>query len=128
MINWIIYFVGFWIVSLGTLFIVGAVLSWLTLRMAEHSQTAVHFEVRRGERWLRAVYRTVIALTGLYFYVSIPFLILIVLALAGGIAYLFILVRRIPLRLAVFLAIPVLSMPSTSHLRLRSALQSVAVC
>jgi Zn-dependent protease with chaperone function len=108
MINWIIYFVGFWIVSLGTLFIVGAVLSWLTLRMAEHSQTAVHFEVRRGERWLRAVYRTVIALTGLYFYVSIPFLILIVLALAGGIAYLFILVRRIPLRLAVFLAIATL--------------------
>lgn len=106
--SWIIYLVGFWIVSFGTLFIVGAILSWLTLRTAERPQTSVHFEVRRGERWLRTIYRVVIALTGLYFYVSIPFLILIVLALAGGIVYLFILARRIPLRLAAFLAIATL--------------------
>jgi Zn-dependent protease with chaperone function len=99
------YTVAGWLVGMGVLFVVGMVLSRLTLAAVQRARPDAQFEVGRGERIVRAVYRVVIALTSAYFYVSIPFVILIVVAAAAGVFYLFFAMGRIPVRLAAILAI-----------------------
>lgn len=93
------YVLGGWLVGLPVLLAAGAVLSKLTLTTVHRAQPAAEFEIGWEERFIRTLYRIVIAISSLYFYLSIPFLILIVVAAAGGIFYLFYLGGRLPLRL-----------------------------
>lgn len=97
-----------WLMVMAVLFLLGAVFSRLTLRTVKQTQAHYTFEATTHERRLRALYRLVITLTAIYFYLSIPFLIILVLALAGGIFYLFLVVGQIPVRLAIFLVLAVL--------------------
>jgi Zn-dependent protease with chaperone function len=94
-----------WLASPLVLLLVGVLLSRLTLTAAYRSQSITQFEVGRGERWIRALYRVVIATTSLYFYVSIPLLILIVVAGTAGLFYLFYVAGRIPVRLALVIGL-----------------------
>lgn len=91
-----------WLVGLGLLTMTGVFLSRLTLATMQRTQTSGEFTIGGGERFLRNVYRVIIAVVSLYYYVSIPFLILIVVALVVGIGYLFLVIGHIPLRLALF--------------------------
>jgi Zn-dependent protease with chaperone function len=97
------YILAGWGAGLAVLFLVGILLSSLTLRTVSRRRPTAQFAIGRGELWVRTVYRVVIAITSLYFYLSIPLLILVVVAAAGGIFYLFLLIGHIPLRLAVFI-------------------------
>ena len=92
-----------WLVGLGLLTVVGGLLSRLMMGTVQRTQASGDFETGRGERFLRTVYRVVIAITSLYYYVSIPFLILIVVATVLGLGYLFLVIGRIPVRLALFI-------------------------
>jgi Zn-dependent protease with chaperone function len=92
-----------WLVGIGILFLAGILLSRLTLTAVQRVQSLCQFEVGRAELLVRTIYRIVIALTSAYFYISIPFVILIVVAATAGIFYLFLVAGRIPLRLAVAL-------------------------
>lgn len=98
-----IYSVVSWLVGLLVLFLAGMLLSKLTLAAIERAQPMIQFELGRGERLVRAIYRVVIALTGIYFYVSIPFMILAVVAAAVAFFYLFLMLGRIPLQFAALL-------------------------
>jgi Zn-dependent protease with chaperone function len=60
-------------------------------------------EITPTERFVRQVYRVVIAITGAYFYISIPVLILIVIAAIGLIFYGFFYVGQIPIQLSIFI-------------------------
>lgn len=102
------YTLGGWLVGMAILFPVGAVLSRWTLAAARRPQRAGESQIGRVERWLRNVYRVVITLTSLYFYISIPFLIVIVVAAGGGLLYLFFSLGRVPVRLMVFIALAIL--------------------
>lgn len=94
-----------WLVSPLLLLAVGVVLSRSTLATVQRGPVVASLELGRGERTLRSIYRGVIAVTSLYFYISIPFLILAVLAVTGGIFYLFYLVGQIPVRLIAVLGL-----------------------
>jgi len=97
-----------WLVGLGLLTVVGGLLSRLMLGVVRRTQTSGEFETGRGERFLRNVYRVVIAITSLYYYISIPFLILIIVAIVLGLGYLFLVIGSIPLRLALFVLLAAL--------------------
>lgn len=99
------YIFAGWLVGMGVLLVVGMGLSRLTLAAVQRTRPDAQFEVGRGERVVRTIYRIVIALTLVYFYVSIPLVIFVVVAAAAGLFYLFFAVGRIPVRLAAFLAI-----------------------
>jgi Zn-dependent protease with chaperone function len=78
-------------------------LSRLTLGAVRRTQSSGEFQLSLIERFLRNVYRAVIALSSLYYYISIPFLILIVVAVVLGIGYVFLLIGSVPLRLGLFI-------------------------
>jgi Zn-dependent protease with chaperone function len=59
-------------------------------------------------RTMRKIYAVVLALTSIYFYLSIPFVLLLVLAAGGGLIYLFFAIGRIPIKLVALIAIVVL--------------------
>jgi Zn-dependent protease with chaperone function/Tfp pilus assembly protein PilF len=98
-----IYAVASWLAGLLGLFLVGMLLSKLTLAAVERAQPMTRFELGKGERLVRRIYRVVIALTGVYFYISIPFMILAVVAVAVAFYYLFMAIGRIPLQFAALL-------------------------
>ncbi len=99
------YVVGGWLAGLAILFVVGLLLSRLTLAAVRRPQPAAQKRVGLAERFIRAVYRVVIALTSLYFYVSIPFVIVAVVAGTAGLIYFFLVLGRIPLQLTAMLVI-----------------------
>lgn len=102
------YLLGGWVAGLGVLFLAGLLLSRVTLAAVQRPQPAAQFETGSGERLIRATYGVVIAITSLYFYLSIPLVIALVLAGAGSIFYVFLVVGRIPIQLAVALGLATL--------------------
>ena len=94
-----------WLVGLVLLFMVGVVLSWLTLRAVHREMSSGQFEISPAERLVRRLYGVLIGIASAYFYLSIPVLILIVVGAVGGILYLFISIGRIPIQLIAFILI-----------------------
>lgn len=90
-----------WIVALGVLFVVGVALSSMTLASVKRARPGADYRPSAPERFIRFLYRGVVTLSSLYFYISIPFLILTVVGLTVGIFYLFFSIGRIPIQLAV---------------------------
>jgi Zn-dependent protease with chaperone function len=92
-----------WACGFFVLFAAGKLLSKLTLRLVARvdlgssaSGTAV---------FLRRVYRQLINIAGAYYYISIPFVIVLVLGLSGGIIYAFLWIGQIPIKLVAILGI-----------------------
>jgi Zn-dependent protease with chaperone function len=61
-----------------------------------------NFEAAPTELRARALYRAVIALTSIYYYASIPVLVIITAGAAAGIVWLFLSVGRVPVKLMLF--------------------------
>ena len=100
-----LYIFGGWLGSMLVLFLLGVVLSAVT--MAAVRRPSAHPDARPGwlERGVRGVYRLVIGLASLYFYISLPMLIILTLAVVGGIIYLFFRIGRIPIQITVMLVV-----------------------
>ncbi|MFT3780969.1 MAG: M48 family metalloprotease [Nibricoccus sp.] len=90
-----------WIVGLAALFSTGFVLSKMTLKQA--GKADVRFTVNPGEHWLRRIYRSVINVAGVYYYISLPIIVVLVIGLAGAIFYAFLSIGRIPIKLMLLL-------------------------
>jgi tetratricopeptide (TPR) repeat protein len=80
------YAVGAVLGGLVILFVLGRLLSFLTLRSAERADP--NLAITPLERGLRKVYRVVINLAGLYYYICLPFVILIAIGIVIGLGYL----------------------------------------
>lgn len=102
-----IYLVGGWLGGIGILFVVGGMLSQITLTTANSTRFARNRPTTGLERLIRLVYRGVINLAGLFYYVSLPVLAIITLAAGAAIFYGFFAIGRIPVRLALFVLIAV---------------------
>lgn len=105
-INCIIYFgivVGIWILGLLSLFLIGKLFSNLTLKAIENGELETSSAKPGG--WLRSGYKNLITIGGFYYYASLPIILALVIALAGGIIYLFLLAGTIPIKLAALLVI-----------------------
>jgi Zn-dependent protease with chaperone function len=99
-----VYPVLAWIFGLALLFISGRGLSRATLRYIDH-QGNTEATVTANEMRLRKIYRRLINVAGFYYYLSLPFVILLLIAVAAGVFLAFNEAGRIPVRLIAALAI-----------------------
>jgi Zn-dependent protease with chaperone function len=84
-IAWIaLYVLGGWAAGLLAIFVIGWILSFVTLRAIERA-AAAGGAGGGGQRGLRRVYRAVIAIASAYFYLSIPIVLCGVLAAGVGV-------------------------------------------
>jgi tetratricopeptide (TPR) repeat protein len=98
---YVLYLLTGWACGLLLLFVAGKVFSKLTLRFIESAD--LNSTISRGERVLRRYYRGLINVAGSYYYISIPFVIFLVLAVTAAIVYGFLTLGRIPIKLVAIL-------------------------
>jgi Zn-dependent protease with chaperone function len=95
--------IAVWALGLSLLFALGFILSKLTLRSAE--RTDPNIALSENERRLRRFYRVILNVAGVYYYLSLPIVLILVLLVCGGIVYGFLLIGRIPIKLTILLII-----------------------
>ena len=95
---------GVWLGGLALLFAAGMLLSGLTLRTLRVPRPG-GAEASAGERALRRAYRSVVTLGALYFYVSVPIVALLVVAIAGGLVVLSFMVGQVPIKLLLIVCV-----------------------
>lgn len=101
-----LYLVAAWAVGLVLLFISGKVLSSMTLRSIETADPNQPADSRQLS--LRKIYRTLINVAGFYYYISIPVVIFLVVAVAGAVIYGFLMLGQIPIKLTLIIVVGVL--------------------
>lgn len=95
--------IGLWAAGLTLLCLLGFVLSRATLRQIARSEPSV--PITPGEHRLRRIYRVVLNVAGVYYYLSLPIVVVLVVAAAGGIVYGFLVAGWIPIKLLLLLVI-----------------------
>ncbi|HEV7681931.1 MAG TPA: tetratricopeptide repeat protein, partial [Pyrinomonadaceae bacterium] len=95
--------VALWIVGLGLLFLVGKLMSRKTLRSIESGDP--NTAATSSDISLRKWYRILINLAGFYYYISLPVVIFLVIAVVAAIIYAFLMAGRIPIKLTAILVI-----------------------
>ena len=98
-----LYLLAAWVCGLLVLFVAGKVFSKLTLRFIERAD--LNSSMSGKETVLRKYYRRLINVAGAYYYISIPFVIVLVLAVAGAIVYGFLVLGQVPVKLVAIFVI-----------------------
>ncbi|KAF0212123.1 MAG: hypothetical protein FD167_5329, partial [bacterium] len=96
------YLTSIWIIGLVALFILGKMFSNLTLKAVESFDPNTPNPLANN---LRKYYRALINFASFYYYLSMPIVVFLVVALAGSIIYVFMILGRIPLKLAAIVII-----------------------
>jgi Zn-dependent protease with chaperone function len=105
---WSVIGVALWSAAMTGLLVVGIILSRATLKEAESiPESSIDGAGPSRVAVLRRIYAAVIAVAAASYYLSLPLLIAVVLLFAGGVFYLFTLIGRIPIQLAVGLVVVV---------------------
>ncbi len=138
---------GIWLGGLVLLLIIGLLLSHVTLSATERLPSIRSGEAVGIDAALRRAYQLVLWLSCVYYYISVPLVLLAVLGLGGGILYGFFAVGQIPIKLALLVVVivgmtvwaglksffvsrrdedPGERLPLQRHPRLNSLLQDVA--
>jgi Zn-dependent protease with chaperone function len=103
-LKWVfIWIVIIWIIGLALLFMIGKILSNITVASLE-KQTGFS-SVSRVEKTLRSIYKWIINFGGIYYYFSLPIILVLLLALVAGLVYLFIFIGHIPIKLMLILIV-----------------------
>ena len=92
-----------WAVGIVHLCGLGFALSKMTLRQIEKGSAAL--PVSPAEHRLRRVYRWLLNLAGLYYYISLPVVLVLVIGVCAGLLYLFLSIGQIPIKLVLILII-----------------------
>lgn len=92
-----------WILGLLLLYIIGKLFSRFTLDAIENNQLETSSAKPGG--WLRSGYKTLMNVGGFYYYISLPIILILIIALTAGIIYLFLLAGTVPIKLAAILVI-----------------------
>jgi tetratricopeptide (TPR) repeat protein len=100
--HYALYLVAVWMVGLLALFILGKRLSNATMRYLDQSDP--NDATSSNQASLRKFYKAVINFAGFYYYISIPVVIFLVIAVAGSITYGFMQMGSIPIKLVLLLA------------------------
>ena len=85
-----------WIVGLMLLFVIGKILSKQTLQSIENSDP--NDITGGGQAGLRSFYRKLITFAGVYYYLSQPVVMLLVIGFTGGVILFFFWVGTIPIK------------------------------
>jgi tetratricopeptide (TPR) repeat protein len=102
-IYYALYLVGAWVVGLATLFTLGKLFSTLTLRSIEEADP--NGETGKREISLRSRYKRLINFAGVYYYISLPVVMFLVLAVAAAVIYIFLMIGRVPIKLALIVIV-----------------------
>lgn len=94
---------GAWIAGLVLLFIVGKVLSSRTISSIENSDP--NDISGGGQAGLRKIYKTLITIAGIYYYVSLPFVMALIVISGLGILFAFLWIGVIPIKLMLIIAL-----------------------
>lgn len=102
-------FAGGWVTFLLILLLAGWILSRLTLRSVERvaSSGQAAGDGTGRERRLRRIYKAVVFLCGIYFYLSVPILVVSIVGIGGGLIWMLIVAGYVPLKLVVIIAVVV---------------------
>ncbi len=92
---------GAWAMGLALLFFAGKALSSIILASVERDDP--NTEISDGTKKLRSIYRRLVTAAGLYWYISQPFVALLVIAITGSVIYGFLMIGRIPVKLAAII-------------------------
>lgn len=106
--RWSGYSLAGWLAGFALLFLLGGLLSSVTLSAVRRYGQAAEMKPGSVEQAIRSLYRLVILVTSAYFYLSIPMLLLLIAGLAAAIIYLFFAIGNIPIRLVAFVGISAL--------------------
>jgi len=96
---------GLWLLGLGVIFVVGRLMSAAALRAIERHAADRGDALVAAARSLRRVYKLAIGIAAVYYYISIPVVIAIVLGAAGGIVYGIFMLGYIPIKLVILLVL-----------------------
>ena len=105
-LNFAIYFgliIGCWVLGLLLLFLVGKLLSHLTMLSIE-TQAKHPSQIKAGG-WLRSCYKFLINTGGVYYYLSLPIILVLVVLLVIAAFYLFLIMGHMPYQLMLILII-----------------------
>lgn len=94
---------GAWVLGLVALCLLGYGLSRATLRQIDRADPRT--PVSPAEQRLRSIYRSVINIAGIYYYVSLPVVIVVVVLVFGGILYACLAAGFLPVKIAVILVV-----------------------
>lgn len=102
-VYWVLYAAAAWALGLVLLFVLGKVLSNMTMRTVDTADP----EELTGSRHetLRLWYRRLINFGGFYYYVSLPVVLCLVLLAAAAVIYAFLMIGRIPIKLALIIVV-----------------------
>lgn len=92
-----------WILGLGLLFVLGKLMSKRTLRAIEESDP--NMVASNSDLSLRKWYRRLINIAGVYYYISMPIVMLLVLGLAAALTYLSFAIGQIPIKLIIIVCV-----------------------
>jgi len=98
-----LYLVAAWAVGLAVLFALGKVFSKTTLKWIETADP--NAQVSGNDLPIRKYYRWLMNVAGVYYYISIPVVAFLVLAIAASITYGFLMAGRIPIKLVLILGV-----------------------
>jgi Zn-dependent protease with chaperone function len=97
---------GLWAAGLGLLYVAGRALSGATLRSLATGD--VNETTSASELSLRRIYRTLIRTAGIYYYISLPFVVVLVLGGTAAVVYGFLMFGYVPIKLVIVLVIAAL--------------------
>lgn len=95
--------IGIWVLGLITLFGLGLLLSGATLRQAASADISLSIDPR--EQRLRKFYRTLLNTAGVYYYISLPVVLILVISVCAAFLYLFLCIGFLPIKLTIILVI-----------------------
>jgi len=98
-----LWIVIIWALGLFFLYLIGKLLSGITLHSIEKQIQSKELNSNKGI--LRSVYKWLINVGGVYYYLSLPVILVLVIALVAGLFYVFFLIGRIPIQLMLVLGI-----------------------
>jgi len=107
-----VWVLGIWVTAMLVLLIAGFVLSRTMLRTVNrtaHRAADAEAAGTDGERGLRRIYKAVLLLSGVYFYLSMPVILGTIVAAGCGLILVFFAMGVIPIKLVVLIGIVVLA-------------------
>ena len=97
-----VWIVAIWVGGMSLLYLLGVLLSGYTLRNIEKQIEGGY--IQDGNKF-RTFYRRLINIAGVYYYISLPVVLILVIVLTVGIIYLFMMMGYIPIKLVLILGI-----------------------
>ncbi|HSP36035.1 MAG TPA: M48 family metallopeptidase, partial [Thermoanaerobaculia bacterium] len=93
--------VGVWFGGFAVLLLAGAILSWIAMHAARRQPQHIAQNATPLSSGVRRTYGAVLFLSSIFYYLSIPIVIAIVLAAGGGLIYACFALGRIPIKLVI---------------------------